>query len=222
MITEKDIRKLLQDINKSKADGQVITRPLTDKVEYVKIWLDDAFSENKINEPSTGYLIRDKDSLYWGAVLVDASLCWYVLPQYRKGKLFSDLLREIIIPHILQHKPVLWLTISQAEYSVKEFSYMKKIALASGFKIIRDNGKELKMAIEAASLGKREYISGKNTGLSERRKKEISRTITSFIQKLRFFELEITLKTANLEAVEDFKEVEERLERLNLNLRNQK
>src|SRR5690625_2910436 len=141
MITEKDIRKLLQDINKSKADGQVITRPLTDKVEYVKIWLDDAFSENKINEPSTGYLIRDKDSLYWGAVLVDASLCWYVLPQYRKGKLFSDLLREIIIPHILQHKPVLWLTISQAEYSVKEFSYMKKIALASGFKIIRDNGK---------------------------------------------------------------------------------
>ena len=99
---------------------------------------------------------------------------------------------------------------------------MKKIALASGFKIIRDNGKELKMAIEAASLGKREYISGKNTGLPERRKKEISRTITSFIQKLRFFELEITLKTANLEAVEDFKEVEERLERLNLNLRNQK
>lgn len=225
-MTEKEIRKLLSDRNKDKVDGKVITRPLSETVHYSKIWFKELFSFHQHPrmdmEPLSAYFILEKGKQYIAIVVVDENLKWYVLPQFRKGDTFLNPFREVVIPHLLQHKPIQRFLLHRREYSIKEFAFLKKTALSAGFRIIRANEMEVKMAIEAASLGKREYISGKNTGLSEKRKQEISKEITSFIQKLRIFETELALKTANLEVVDDFKEVEDMLDSLSLNFRGRK
>jgi len=211
MMTEKDIRKLLSDINKNKVDGKIITRPLSETVDYAKIWLEILSSPSAIGEhnliPQTAYLIYEKEIGYFAAVLADDSLKWYVLPQYKKSNLFLNSFKNTVIPHILQHKPIQRLLLNRAEYSEKEYTIIKRTALAIGFKITRENEREVRMSIEAASLGKREYIVGKNACISEKRKQEIKAEISFFLQKLHIFETEVELKTGDIEYVEDIKEI---------------
>jgi hypothetical protein len=219
MITEKDIRKLLTDLNKNKAVGYLVTRPLSDTVEYAKVWPEASLSgagEVQSNGiPFTYYFIRGKEGKYAAAVtLFDHDLKWAVLPEYRKSNLLFNALRETILPHILQHKPVQRMMLNQAEYGIKEFAFVKKTALAAGFKITREENGILKLVIEAASLGKQGYIAGKNTGITEKRMLKIKNELALYIQKLRIFETEITMKTGNIEYAEDVKEIIDRLNRL--------
>lgn len=211
MITEKDIRKLLQEVNSNKVDGQVITRPLSDTVDYANIWLQKTPSPHLQSEDSlislTAYFIRKKGEQYIAAILAAEQLKYYSLPQYRKNNLFLDPFREVVIPHILQHKPIQRLLLNRAAYSEKEYVFVKKTALSVGFKVTRENEREIRMAIEASALGKREYITGSNTGISEKRKQEMKTEILLFVQKLKIFQTEIELKTGDIEYAEDINEI---------------
>lgn len=224
MVTEKDIRKLLMDLNKNKAGGYVITRPLSDTLEYAKVWPDVSISgATKVQSskiPFTYYFLRDKEGKYAAAVILfDHALKWAVLPEYRKSNFLVNALKEIILPHILQHKPVQRMMLNQAEYGIKEFVFIKRTALAAGFKITREENGILKLVAEAASLGKREYIAGKDTGISEKRMLEVQNELELFIHKLHILETEVKMKTGNIEYAEDVTEIIERLRKLiNLNI----
>lgn len=219
-MTEKEIRKLLSDIKRNKVDGKIITRPLSDTVDYAKIWPENVFSTSKSIEenliPLTTYFIHKKEGEYLAVVLAEESLKWYVSPQYRKGAVFLSSLKDTVIPHILQHKPILRLLLNHAEYSEKEYALVRKTALAIGFKMTRENDREVRMAIEAASLGKREYIAGENTGISEKRRQEVKAEISLFLRKLHVFETEVGLKTGDIEYAEDIKEIIEGLKELKI------
>lgn len=211
MMTEKDIRKLLSDSNKNKVDGKIITRPLSDTVDFAKIWPENIFQTSKLTEeilmPLRVYFIHEKEGKYLAAVLAEESLKWYVSPQYRKGAVFLSSLKDTVIPHILQHKPIQRLLLNHAEYSEKEYALVRKTALAIGFKMTRENNGEVRMAVEAVSLGKREYIAGENTGISDKRRQEMKAEILLFLRKLNVFETEVELKTGDLEYTEDIKEI---------------
>lgn len=219
-MTEKDIRKLLSDSNKNKVEGKIITRPLSDTVDFAKIWPENIFQTSKSTEeilmPLRVYFIHEKKGEYLAAVLAEESLKWYVSPQFRKGAVFLSSLKDTVIPHILQHKPIQRLWLNHAEYSEKEYALVRKTALAIGFKMTRENNGEVRMAIEAASLGKREYIAGENTGISEKRRQEMKVEISLFLRKLHVFETEVELKTGDLEYTEDIKEVIEGLKELKI------
>lgn len=219
MITEKDIKKLLVDLNKKKAGGYIITRPLSDIVQYAKVWQDIPNQETgklPLDEtPTTYYLIHGKEGKYMAAVLLyDNDLKWFMLPEYRKSSLLVNTLRETILPHILQHKPLQRMTLHQPEYSVQEFGWIKKTALAAGFKITKEENGNLRLTVTADIFQKREYISGVNTSVPETRIIEIKNELSLMIQKLTIFETELKLKVGHLDYAEDVLEIIYRLKEL--------
>jgi hypothetical protein len=210
MTTEKDIKKLLADLNNHKAGGYLITRPLSDTVDYARVWPAKRPSESKATQDNghdadTFYFISEKSKKYMAAVLVtENDLKWYLMPEYRKGNLFSTALKEIILPHILQHKPVQRMTLSRTIMGEKAFLFLRKIAVAAGFKLIREDDALSLYAIEAASLEGKQYIAGINTGIAEARLQLMGSELKTMIQILGIIKTEIEMKTGSWEYSMDY------------------
>lgn len=210
MTTEKDIKELLMEISRNKAGGYIITRPLSDTVEYAKVWpakrsLDSKAIPDKVHAPDTFYFIGEKSKKYMAAVLVtENDLKWYLLPEYRKSNLFSIALKETILPHILQHKPVQRMMLNRTVMGEKAFLSSRKIAVAAGFKLIREEEALSLYAIEAASLEGKQYITGINTGIAEARLQLMGSELNTMIQILDIIKTEIEMKTGSWEYSMDY------------------
>jgi hypothetical protein len=213
MTTEKDIGKLLVEISRNKAGGYIITRPLSDTIEYAKVWpakrsLDSKAIPDNVHAPDTFYFTSEKSKKYIAAVLVtENDLRWYLFPEYRKGNLFSTALKETILPHILQHKPVQRMTLNRTVMGEKAFLSARKIAVAAGFKLIREEEVLSLYAIEAASLEGRQYIPGINTGITEARLQLMASELKTMLQILNIIKTEIEMKTGSWEYSMDYEEI---------------
>ena len=170
MTPDRLIRKCLDDLNQQKATGQIITRQLTDKVELAKVW-PVPLAEDNPAKPLQAYLIKESN-LYIGAVLEsDNGMFAYMLPTHRRKSKMSNALRQTILPHLLQHKPIIRLHISQSNSGVdKNFNAARKLALAVGFEELQGAASGCRMTMDASGLKERVFIKGQNTGISAERK----------------------------------------------------
>lgn len=210
MTTEKDIGKLLVEISRNKVGGYIITRPLSDTIEYAKVWpakrsLNSKVIPDNVHARDTFYFISEKGKKYTAAVLVtENDLKWYLLPEYRKGNLFSTALKETILPHILQHKPVQRMALNRTVMGEKAFLSTRKIAVAAGFKLIREDDTLSLYAIEAASLEVKQYIAGINTGIAAARLQLMDSELNTMIHILDIIKTEIEMKTGSWEYSMDY------------------
>lgn len=213
MTTEKDIKKLLADLNNHKAGGYLITRPLSDTVDYARVWpakrpLDSKAIQDNGHDADTFYFTSEKSKKYIAAVLeTENDLKWYLMPDYRKGNVFSLALKETILPHILQYKPVQRMMLNRTVMGEKAFLSARKIAVAAGFKLIREEEALSLYAIEAASLEGKQYIAGINTGIAEARLQLMNSELKTMIQILGIIKTEIEMKTGSWEYSMDYEEI---------------
>lgn len=217
-MTVKSIKKILTSLNQSKPGGYIVTRPLTDEVDYAKVWpglssLEEPKVNRKDNEaPYTFYFLADNTKRYTAAVCVlENNLQWYLLPELRKGNLFSTLLKETVLPHILQHKPVQRLELNRPIIGEKVFILFRKIALSTGFTLVKERGGISLFAIEAASVGLKTYISGLNIGISKDRAHAIEAELQKMIQRLDIIRTEMIMKTGDWSSAMDYEKIIESL-----------
>jgi hypothetical protein len=225
MMTDKMIKKLLLELNQKKAGGYVVTRPLSDTVDFAKVWLNKPSIGMKVvtlrdQPPSTFYFIKGKESdKYCAAVLLfENDMNWYILPEYRKGNAFINTLKETVLPHVLQHIPVQRMMLNSALMGEKVFLYSRKIATSAGFKAMREENGIVRFSIEAASIGPRDYIAGRNTGISDERLREISIELNAIIQILEMTKTEILMKTGMWQCTEDYETIIKDLKNRQVNL----
>lgn len=89
----------------------------------------------------------------------------------------------------------------------KAFLSARKIAVAAGFKLIREEETLSLYAIEAASLQGKQYITGTNTGIAEERLQLMASELKTMIQILDIIKTEIEMKTGSWEYSMDYEEI---------------
>lgn len=166
MTPDKLARKWLDELNRGKVNDCVITRVLDDTVEQAKIWRMPPPNEN-MDDPVQAYFIKEKGGAYLGCVLEAANnLYAYTLPAQRRKGIMKTALKQLILPHLLQQVPVLRVHIGKvAGTSDKAYSIAKKLALGSGFDILRETNEGCRLILDGGKLKERIYIKGRNIRL---------------------------------------------------------
>lgn len=165
MITDKFLKKTIDELNTAKVSGCITTRSLSGNVLLAKVW-PEPITPDKLVQAITMYLIKN-EAQYIGCVTDEDILFAYMLPAYRRKGLMSEAMRAIILPHLLQQQPMLRLQLQVALFSSqKTYDCAKKLALAVGFEMLKEEPGACRMAMDASGLKERVYIKGENEPLS--------------------------------------------------------
>jgi len=161
------IRRILEDLNAGKFIGHIITRKLTDTIKLAKVW-SSKLSAKEFISPLHLYLINE-NAVYIAGVLAEPdSIYAFALKAWRGQRYVSTALRQGIFPHLLQQRPVLRCTISvTALGGERKLSFAKKMALAVGFELLKDDPADCRLMMDASRLKERQYIKGENEPLSK-------------------------------------------------------
>lgn len=165
-MTEKMVKKMLEDLTKELADQYVIKRPLTDRVYYAKVWLRDTSKEKQQRNLLDFYFIQSADGDYWAAAQVEENA--FSLFTITAGKKISELLqplREIILPHILQQKTIQRATLSKIGVTEKALKEQLRLLTDTGFKTVREDDTMIRLAMQQTDRIDKPYIHGHNTGI---------------------------------------------------------
>ncbi len=83
------------------------------------------------------------------------------LSDHRRKSNMSNALRQTILPHLLQQKPIIRLHIIQSGKGTdKTFNTARKLALAVGFEQLQGAGSGCRMTMDASRLKERVFIKG--------------------------------------------------------------
>ena len=137
-MTDKEIKRLVNKLNKGVKTDLIQRRALAETVEFAKVWMKRPDPKDDISNrwgPSEFYLIKNKDGTYVSAVLVMLNnLHWYVLNQYRGKGFLSKALRETILYHLLQQKREgISISIDKSVIGEKNYISSERVALKVGF-----------------------------------------------------------------------------------------
>ncbi len=88
----------------------------------------------------------------------------------------TEALKKIILPHLLQRKPVLRTFLSKTS-NEKQYIINKKPALSVGFNILTEDNAGCRLIMDASSLKERIFINGINRSMHEGRKKVLKNRI---------------------------------------------
>lgn len=192
----KTLRKLIEQYSQGKVDGCVLLlRPLSQTVYYTQVWPELTQAEitgEPINPRIVYFIISDKMPV-GGVELMEANLDAFMVPAYRGKGLFSTAMRECIVPHILQQKPLQRVQINRAEYPERRFDMLKKIFIAIGFTVLKEDS-ELRMVIDASRRPAGRFIAGENKALSGHRKETIMKEFLWFAYRLILIRSELELQ----------------------------
>jgi hypothetical protein len=107
-MTEKEIRKYINLLNKGVAVDSIFLRQINQLVEVAKVWS----AEPKITDNISGnfcsyrfFFIKNELKEYVGAVFdMHNDLHWYIVPKFRKKGNLSRALKEAILPYIFEER----------------------------------------------------------------------------------------------------------------------
>jgi hypothetical protein len=193
MQTEKYIRNLLEQLNNGKLTrSYLVTRKLSETVKLARIWkMDEALS----HIPVEIYLLV-ADGKYTGAVMEqDSEIFAYTSPSFRRKGLMKTCLKDTVLPHLLQRKPILRATLERSLLSDRMYMATKRLAASAGFEILSEQNGRCKLLLDGTVLQKRIYIAGINEPLSKDRRAEMK----NFLAKITLF---LSIVQANFEMTE--------------------
>ncbi len=130
-LNNKMLRDLIRSLNKGSKGVDIFTHPISENVEYAKVWTKKKVENAVFPAPWNIYLIKNPENLYVGAVGdFDLSLEYYVLSDHRKMGYLTNALKDTILIHILQRRnwTTLKLTIKGRFYNEAE-----RVAYTAGF-----------------------------------------------------------------------------------------
>jgi len=194
-MTEKIIRKILEDATKGASGSIIITRPLNEVVDYAKVWPElSLVAETSAPFPLTCYFIRHAKEGYIAAIVVmDSGLYWYLPASYRKPEALAAPLRTVILPHLLQHKPIQRLTLSKAELGERGYQFGKQVA--AGFQMAREETGVCRYVADAMSFKDVAYIRGMDTGIAPERITSIKTELGNVAHSMERLKIELELKS---------------------------
>lgn len=136
-MTEKQLKSIIDRLNKGKLKEQLFLRPLVANVDFAYYWNEKPTPEISIcsgDGPYKFYFVRDSDGRHVGCVLdMTSDLHWYILPIYRKNGYLSNALKSDILPHLFKTKKEQRITIDQSALDEKDAEASLAVAIRLGF-----------------------------------------------------------------------------------------
>ncbi len=191
----KSLKKILDEWKAGKVAGSVtMYRLLAPNVQLVQLWPEYKPGESIPADllPRIIYLILE-DSQAVGAVEPqEDNLQAVMLTQWRSKGLFSKAMKEVILPHILQSKPLQRLQLQRSEYGDRRVEQLKKMALSMGFILLKEDA-EIRLVLDASKKKVTHFIGGKDQLLSPERKTAIRQELCYMAYRLLLIRSEMEL-----------------------------
>ncbi len=207
--TDKFLNSLLYKLNHNKTRGLIHLRPLSETVDYGKVWIDQPRPTDDIDlfgYPFNFYFIKNNQGIYVATVLdMTRNLHWFVLPRFRQQDHLTKALKETILFHIFQDREEQKITIDENISRYKTFLASKKVAINVGFEKTYSNKNEYILTKDKYKTDK--YFNGLNTELSEERIEDIKKRINFIYRSLWLVQTEIEMKLGNIDYADELKEL---------------
>lgn len=209
-MTDKYLKFLIDKLNKNKTEGFVFLRPLSDHVDFAKVITKVRKLPSKFISPlklESFYFIKNDEGFYVATVypMGDHDIHWFVLYAHRKKGYLTNAMKEIILSHLFQEHDKLKITINENMIGRKNLIASEKVATILGFKKVSDSyyGSEYVLHFEESE--ETIDLSGRNTGITKERLKELQNQIHSNLNSLLSIQTEIEMKLGNNSCSEELK-----------------
>ncbi|MCF3109594.1 hypothetical protein LL912_12505 [Niabella sp. CC-SYL272] len=209
----KTLKKIIEEYTTGRISGaKLFIRPLSESVHYGLAWPEpgEEVAHSGIVNPRILYFIMQDASPVGAVELLEANLDCFMFPVYRKKGIFSKAMKSVILPHILQQKPLQRLQIGRSEHNERKFEVLKKIFVSLGFVILREDS-ELRMVIDASRKPVGRFIAGDNKALSAERKDSMRKEFLWIAYRLTLIRSELELQEGISYLSEDIGEIIKRL-----------
>lgn len=189
----KSVKKILEEYTQGKVTGYSLKpRFLSATTQYVLAWPE--FTEQDMPDaafrPRYLYLIYNDDRPVGIVEVFNENLEAYLQPASRGKGIFSGAMREYILPHLLQGRPLQRITIKKADFPERRFEVLKKIFLALGFTLLKEDA-ELRMIIDASSRPVNRFIGGENKPVPPARKESLKKELAWYSYRLTLIQSEL-------------------------------
>ncbi|GGK18940.1 hypothetical protein GCM10007962_11400 [Yeosuana aromativorans] len=149
-MTEKDIRKHIDHLNKGTADESIFTRQISANVDVAKVWTEQPKPSNNIIGNFGSYrffFIKDASNKYIGVVLdMYRDLHWYIMPKYRKKGYLTKALQESVLPYIFyDDRETQRITIKRGSINEENYLNSKSVATKLGFNPVNNSESEFEL-----------------------------------------------------------------------------
>ncbi len=193
-MTNQYLNSLIRKLNKKQLNKYIQLRPLSDTVDFAKIWRRKPSPRHKRTHgdgPLHYYFIKDQEGNYVGIVHdMQTDLHWFVLRKYRGKGYLTNALKEVILPHLFQDRKEQLITIDEYHTGEKYFLASEKVALSLGFVKCDD----IKYRLKGDKYKHRKPIKGDNTELTKERIDDLDRQINYLSRSLWVIQTEIEMK----------------------------
>lgn len=204
-MTEREIRKYIDQLNNEKSNESIFTRQISENVDVAKVWTE----QPKMTDSIVGnfgsyrfFFIKDEENKYVGAVLdMCQDLHWYIVPKSRKKGYLTTSLKEAILPYLFyDERENQRITIEKN--SVENYLNSKSVALKLGFKAINEDETKFEL--------KKSEFNWENENLKERNSEIVSERFET-LRKRAFYAYKILYKISDelLMTVDDDRELKE-------------
>lgn len=191
----KPLKKVLDEWRAGKVASSVtMYRVLAPNVQLLQLWPQYKPGETIPAElsPRIIYLIFDSDQAVGAVEPQEDNLQALMLTQWRAKGLFSKAMKEVILPHILQSKPLQRLQLQRSEYGERRADQLKKMALSMGFILLKEDA-EIRLVLDASKKKGTHFIGGKDQLLPPQRKAAIRQELSYMAYRLLLIRSEMEL-----------------------------
>ena len=197
---------LIQRLNNGRTNGLIHLRPLTDLVDFSKVWAEKPKPKDDINYygPHKLYFIKNQEGKYVAVVLdMTQNLHWLVLKQHRGNGHLTNAMKTTILPHLFQDREEQRITIDVSHTGLVNFKASEKVAINLGFKGDINESSKKEYFLTNENYNSTSYIYGQNTGISEERINELTRSINYLSRSLWQIQSEVEMKLGDYDYAEE-------------------
>lgn len=203
-MTSKDLRVLLDRLNKGKFNGLIHLRPLSNTVNFGKVWTKVIKKTDRIfnlDGPGNFYFINNDDGVFVAAVLdMNTDLHWFVNSKFRNKGYLTNAMKDTILPHLFQSRDRQRVTIDENSIGRKNYLSSRNVALNLGF--TQDiNGCEF--FIDADKVNCNLLFSGENRLLPKDRLEQLMKEVNYLGRSLWLIHSEIEMNLGESQFTEE-------------------
>ena len=207
-------KSLIYKLNHNQTRSLIHLRPLSETVDFAKVWEEKPKPTDKIASPGGPYkfyFIKNDQGTYVASILdMWHDLHWFVLPGYRRKGHLTKALKETILYHLFQEREEQRITIDENAIGLKNFLASEKVALRLGFKKVKENNKPAYI-LKKNKYQTNNYFSGQNTLLTEARFEELKKHINFISNSLWLVQTEIEMKLGEKDMSEELIELKDNI-----------
>lgn len=219
-MTNKYLKSLIDKLNKNKAGGLIHLRPLSETVDFAKVWTEKPKPVDNISHPDGPYkfyFIKNLNGLFVATVLdMGRDLHWFVNNKYRQQGHLSKAMKETILFHLFQDRDEQRVTIDKNQIGEKDFESSQNVALSLGF-VKAGNSDYI---LTSSKYKTENFIYGQNTQLTEERLNELKKQINYLGRSLWVIHSEIEMKLGDTDYAEGLKELVDEIKKNTWGLEN--